>query len=414
MNKKLKILFSVNGFPAKSETFIVNHIVAALDAGMEVVILANHKQSLQETTQQDILLKYQLLDKVVVKKGMPKNKLVRVFTALSLAFTSLKAFKFFTILLNPFKFGFSNFNMNAYYELYPLLNLNTFDVYHAHFGQNAIGIALAKELGVIHSKLITTFHGYDAASEDVKSKRNLIMSYKYVFKHSNTITVNTPYLKEVLNDLGFSGSIILPMSINTDFFKPDASYNKNLKSKTIHLISIGRLMAFKCHYLGIEAVKNLIEKGYNIKYHIVGTGPEYNNLTNIIKNYQLDDNIILEKNKSQEEIKELLLNSDIFLMTSNYDNYGRRETQGVVTIEAQACGIPVVAFASGGVPYTLINNKTGFLVDEMDIETYTNKLEELLNDWALRKEFGKNARQFVLDYYSNNACNKQLLEIYNN
>ncbi|MEP4910052.1 MAG: glycosyltransferase [Algibacter sp.] len=198
MNKKFKILFSVNGFPAKSETFIVNHIVAAIDAGMDVSILANHKQSLLETTQKDILLKYELLDKVIVKKIMPKNKIIRVFKALSLALTRLKTFKYFIILLNPFKFGYSNFNMNAYYELYPILNLNNFDVYHAHFGQNAIGIALAKELGLFNSKLITTFHGYDAAYEDKKSKHNLIHSYRYVFKHSNVITANTPYLKEII------------------------------------------------------------------------------------------------------------------------------------------------------------------------------------------------------------------------
>ncbi|MEP4910053.1 MAG: glycosyltransferase family 4 protein [Algibacter sp.] len=177
---------------------------------------------------------------------------------------------------------------------------------------------------------------------------------------------------------------------------------------------MGRLVAFKCHYLGIEAVKKLIEKGCDIKYHIVGTGPEFDNLTSIIVNYHLEDFIVLEKNKSQEEIKELLLESDVFLMTSNYDQHGRKETQGVVTIEAQACGIPVVAFASGGVPYTLLNNETGFLVDEMDLLAYTNKLEQLLKNRSLRHEFSKNARLFVINNYSNIVCNKQLLEIYLN
>jgi len=413
VQKKTKILFSVNGFPAKSETFIVNHIVTAINSGMDISILANHKQSLNESTQKDLLIKHQLLDKVILKENIPKNKFKTFIKVFKLILKKPKSLKYFFSLLNPLRYGFTNINQSAFFELYAILDLTNFDIYHAHFGQNAIGIATAKDLGLIKSKLITTFHGYDASFENEKAKNRLINSYKNVFKHSNVITANTPYLQEIIRNLGFSKSIVLPMSVNTDFFKPNANISLK-KTTTINLITIGRLVKFKCHYIGIEAVKILVNKGHDIKYLIVGNGPEYSNLKQQIESLKLSNHIFLLKNKTQKEIKNLFLESDIFLMTSNYDDYGRRETQGVVTIEAQASGLPVIAFASGGVPYTIIKNKTGFLADEMDIKNYIKKLEDLISDKKLREIFGVNARNFVLENYSNIVCEKKLLEIYHN
>lgn len=412
MNKRRKILFSVNGFPAKSETFIVNHIVAAIDSGMDVSILANHKQPLEAASQQDIVLKYNLLDKVIEKPLMPKSKLARLSLALKMSIKDIKAFMYFLALLNPFKFGLHNFNLNAFFELYPVLKLTHFDIYHAHFGQNAMGIALAKEFGIIQAKLITTFHGYDAGYANQQEKQNLIQNYKYVFKWSHVITTNTPFLQNILKDLGCKNSVILPMSIDTDFFQPEKMANNNDNNKTINFISVGRLVPFKCHYLGIQAVNTLLKKDHAIKYTIIGSGPEHNNLKALINKYNIENHVFLANNKSQQEIKDLFLQSHVFLMTSNFDENGRRETQGVVTIEAQACGLPVVAFNSGGVPYTLVNNKTGFLVDEMDIENYTNKLEILITNESLRNNFGDHARRFVLENYSNLECNKKLSNLY--
>lgn len=410
-NRTLKILFSVNGFPAPSETFIVNHIVAAINHGAEVTILANYKNTLKETSQKEIFTKYNLLDKTITRPLPHNNKLKRWAIGLKMALESFNTFKCFVKLINPFKYGFRCFNLNLFYACYPFIKLKHFDVYHAHFGQNAMGIAIAKELKIISSKLITTFHGYDAFYHSEREKRILTYNYKYVFKHSNYVTTNTPYLKNMVKRLGEVSPIILPMSINTSFFKPNKTFVK--PSAPVQLISIGRLVAFKCHYLGIEAVSRLIKKGYQINYTIVGSGPEHKNLTRQIKELHLESQIHLANNKSQVEIKKILQESHIFLMTSNTDPKGRKETQGVVTIEAQACGLPVVAFHSGGVPYTLVDGETGFIAPEMDIDTFTDKLEQLVKDEHLRNTFSNNAVLFVKDNYSNQTCEKKLLKIYN-
>ena len=99
-------------------------------------------------------------------------------------------------------------------------------------------------------------------------------------------------------------------------------------------------------------------------------------------------------------------------MTSVYDKIGRRETQGVVTAEAQACGLPVVAFRSGGVPYTIEEGKTGFLAEEKNVLEFTQHLRKLCIDEPLRKKMGQNARKFIEDNFCLSKLAQKQISLY--
>ena len=99
-------------------------------------------------------------------------------------------------------------------------------------------------------------------------------------------------------------------------------------------------------------------------------------------------------------------------MTSTFDECGRRETQGLVTAEAQACGLPVVAFRSGGVPYTIEEAKTGFLAEEKNVTEFTQHLRKLCIDEPLRKEMGQNARKYVEDNFCLNKSAQKQISLY--
>ena len=113
---------------------------------------------------------------------------------------------------------------------------------------------------------------------------------------------------------------------------------------------------------------------------------------------------------SQNEIKNLLDKSHLFLMTSIADTTGRQETQGVVTAEAQAMGLPVVAFKSGGVPFTVLENKTGLLVAEKDTQAMAHAITTIIENPERYKQMSKaanlwanaqfNPSKMVSDYYS--------------
>jgi len=74
---------------------------------------------------------------------------------------------------------------------------------------------------------------------------------------------------------------------------------------------------------------------------------------------------------------------------------GIRESLGMVYLEAQSCGLPVVAFRTGGIPEVVEDKKTGFLVPMYNCRTFSDTLVHLLTNDAVCKQMGKDARTHV-------------------
>lgn len=74
---------------------------------------------------------------------------------------------------------------------------------------------------------------------------------------------------------------------------------------------------------------------------------------------------------------------------------GIRESLGMVYLEAQSCGLPIVAFANGGIPEVVRNRETGFLVPPFAFEPYLQALDTLLSDKELRRKMGQEGQKYV-------------------
>jgi glycosyltransferase involved in cell wall biosynthesis len=74
---------------------------------------------------------------------------------------------------------------------------------------------------------------------------------------------------------------------------------------------------------------------------------------------------------------------------------GIRESLGMVYLEAQSCGLPVVAFADGGVPEVVADGVSGYLVSPFDTRAFNEAIARLLADPTLRKRMGEAAGQYV-------------------
>jgi len=118
--------------------------------------------------------------------------------------------------------------------------------------------------------------------------------------------------------------------------------------------------------------------------------------------------------KTQAEIKEMYLQSDLYVFAAVPLPDGRRETQGLATLEAQACGLPVIAYDSGGVKYTIDAGKTGFIFDEFEIEKVVEKLLFLNENRNVIQEMSNNCFSFVEANFSQKVINEKWSHIYSN
>ncbi len=188
----------------------------------------------------------------------------------------------------------------------------------------------------------------------------------------------------------------------------------NKSNCDINILFVGRLIQFKAPDLVIEIGKIIKEKdSLSFKIRIVGHGDMRPVLENMIKEYDLEKNIILSGPRTQEEIIPIFLESDIFLFPG-ITWQKRAENQGLVIQEAQAMQLPVIISDAGGMKEGVIDGVTGFVVPENDINVFVEKIKLLANDPGLRKRMGEAGRNFVVENYDINKLNEKLIQIYLN
>lgn len=364
------IVFKTKMFPTVSETFVTSNIVAAIKAGLSVKIVVDTVNPLNNSSQPELLQEYGLMDKVTSIR-LPKSSFVRLIKALGYLIDPT-LFRFFLKYCRLKK----RVTLQFIFFLQFYKKLRKTKIFHVHFADSANPLLDLKEIGFLDTKVVVTFHGYDAHFIE-QQNNEMVDCY---LKHVDTITVNSEYLKEVLQAKGFESKQIdvVPIGIDCEFFRKDKArlYTEN----ECKLITVGRLMPLKGQHLGIEAIKLLQNKGYRINYSLVGSGPQLDMLKKTATALGVQDSVDFLGPKNQSEIKELLSEHSIFLMTSIVDEDMRREAFGVVSLEAQAMGLPVIAFRSGGVPETLVENTTGFLVEEENVAAFAAKIESLITN----------------------------------
>jgi colanic acid/amylovoran biosynthesis glycosyltransferase len=106
--------------------------------------------------------------------------------------------------------------------------------------------------------------------------------------------------------------------------------------------------------------------------------------------------------------------ADLFLFPGIIDKNGRCEAQGLVVQEAQAMKLPVIVSNVGGMKEGIVDNKTGFVVKENDINGFVEKLEFLINNSNKKEAMGEAARAFVVKNYDSTILGEQLLYLYTN
>jgi glycosyltransferase involved in cell wall biosynthesis len=176
---------------------------------------------------------------------------------------------------------------------------------------------------------------------------------------------------EYFREIGCQNIEIIPNGVDLKKFE-------NLTRKPhddFVIITVARLEKVKgINYL-IEAVSRLNLNGTRIILDIIGEGSERRSLENLTERLNLRDRVRFLGEIPNEQISEYLAGGDCFVLSS------LREGFGIVILEAQAAGLPVVASNVGGIPDLVEDGKTGLLVKPEDPDQLAVAINRVYSGW---------------------------------
>lgn len=380
--QKKRILVFINYFGKKSETFISDEI-----------------QFLSSQEDVDLTILH-------YGKDIPEKKVIGLYFESNFIKRWLKAVRKFDVKMFA-ALRYKNGLNGSLVSLIPFFKENRFDTIYCHFGTNGKLIAELKELKVIpiETKLVVRFHGldmnftkYPVGFYDILNSYadEILLGSQFAYKDLRTYRLN----KEKLNKL--------PVGIMRKNISKEIS---DFQPEQFNIISVGRLIELKGYLVALDIINEINKRSINFTYTIIGDGPQYDILSEVIERYTLQNKVKIIKGLDHANVLDILQKSQIYLYPGIKDQDGRTETQGLANLEAMANGLVIVASDIGGVPDYVVHNKTGFLCEPGNVNQFVEKLLWIMQNYASDKiiKIRQNAIAEVENNYCQEKLNKKLL-----
>ncbi len=343
---------------------------------------------------------------------------------------NLETFKFIynklekTIYLPGIKTGIYDTRLTNFYSKKALNIIKTWnlDIIHSQteFGVGAFSRIVAKKLN------IPVVHTYHTLYEDyvhyvthghfnnLGKKIAIKITKYYCDKKCDELIVPTSKIKELFESkYNIKREIhIIPTGIDTFKFIKNEKITKNItkikkkyKIKETDFIigTIGRIAKEKDFAKEILATSKLIKKNKNIKLMLVGDGPEVTNLKKLVKELNIENNVIFTGLISYDLVPSYYNLFDI--MTS----FSHTETQGLTIIEALAASTPVICINDPSFTEMVQNNYNGYLFNN-DTE-YQELIIKLMTTKELYNQMALNAKNSI-HKYSKEVFAGDILKVY--
>ena len=280
--------------------------------------------------------------------------------------------------------------------------------YRHNNGNEGISLCLSWRYAIVPflcgGKYIVMTHGNDVENVYRSSFRIRVENRlrNTILNHAAKICANSMYTASLVKQIRIKDEpiIIHPCSGEIVDYYEKASDGK-------YILSIGRLEERKGFQFVIEAFRKISNIYNEYKYIIAGDGPYRHDLEKLITQYKLEKKCILKGRISEDEKAKLLRNCTVLIMPSFYNkSVGSVEGFGIVFIEANAHGKPVIGSRSGGIPDAIQDGKTGLLVDEKNVEQLEEAIQSVLSgkihfddqyckNWAEKHYYTEIAKQYL-------------------
>jgi colanic acid/amylovoran biosynthesis glycosyltransferase len=372
----LRLAIVVNSFPTLSETFIFNKVMGLLHSGVDVTVFVSSRKN----------------DRALFPEIIPGKRLPRIHHLISSYRDSVKYLYAIWIILTHLRLSVRLLHNSS--KLYPgsrraikafLLALpfvmGRYDIIHFEF--SGIAVAFLDALPLLKPiKLVTSCRG---AAEQITPLMDNSRAGQLgqVLKSMDSVHCVSQDMLRTVEKYGLDPgkAFINRPAIDLEQFHRNTPY-PNCTTGPYHLVSVSRLHWKKGLEFGILAVKLLLDKGYEIQYDIIGTGPEEERLRFMIHDLGLAGHVNLLGRLSSAQVQEALEKADIFLLPSLSEGISNS------ILEAMAMELPVISTKAGGMDEAIFDGQEGFLIPTYNVKLLGEKILSCIKNYDLRQKMG--------------------------
>ena len=242
-------------------------------------------------------------------------------------------------------------------------------------------------------------HGFELMPTKPRWRREIWRwMLQCVCESADLVIANSEYTRKlVLEGAPAAKVLAIPLGVDDKRFSPgdaqEAKRRFGVANKVV-LSTVSRLDGYKGHDVVLRAIAAFSERTRrDVVYLIAGKGSHQGELERQVTKLGLTDQVRFLGFVPEDDLPDLYRASDLFLLCSR-ELAGRQEVEGfgLVFLEAQACGTPVIGTRTGGIPDAVKEDEGGWLIEQDDAPALSRLLCRLVDDPTVFLEAGKRAR----------------------
>jgi len=268
-----------------------------------------------------------------------------------------------------------------------------FDIIHSH--QSRVNYYL---LSIKPTKpIVLHYHGASSKMQEINFKISMRL---YKNRISKIISVSNTGINQMKKMIGPVKAEVIYNGVDIDFYKPDL--DKPYKKGNPQLLFVSALREYKKTPLLVESMPEILKKYPDAHLQIVGDGEDFLKLKVLIKKKNLENKVELTGKINNEELRMRYSSCDLYVSASTF------EVCPVPTLEAMACGKPLVLYDIESHKEIVDVSKAGTVFSLSRNSTIVNKIEEVYQN---KITFGNAARKFAENHDWSSIC-KQVAKVY--
>ena len=290
------------------------------------------------------------------------------------------------------------------------------DLIHAHFGTSGVEIwPYARALGI---PLIVTLHGFDINTSKVhwstNSIRRLRLYPERLVRLSRNRNVHFIAVSKAIMEAAVRFGLprnkltVSYIGVDTNYFRLSSI---SFEERPKRVLFVGRLVKKKGPEYLLHAFEKVRTEIKNAEAVIIGDGPMRQDLEGLVGRLRLSG-VSFRGMLSPDDVLHEISMARLLCLPSVTASNGDAEGFGMVLLEAQACGLPVVTSALGGAQEGCLDGVTGFRFPERDVAEMAKRIIDLLKDDELVTRMSVAARSFVEKKFDIRDCVERLEKIY--